>query len=807
MPENKTAILQSIAEIESRLREIDKEREALITHLKNLKHKLAAFRNTSLQTTIPSSSVNTQSSPMEKIVLFRSLFKGREDVYPKLWTGKKGNKGYSPVCENEWKPGICRKPAMKCGECENRKFSPLTYDVIRRHLDGTITIGVYPMLQDETCRFLALDFDKGAWQDDALAFMTTCKENGVPASLERSRSGNGGHVWIFFTESAPAPLARQFGSLLITRTMEQRHELDMKSYDRLFPNQDTMPKGGFGNLIALPLQKVPRDTGNSVFIDENLTPYSDQWTYLSSIRKMSVNEIQSLIDEAHGTKDIIGIRMEQTDEDDSPWIRAQSDKGKFARLACKLPKELNAILANRIYIKKDNLPSQLLNKIKRLAAFQNPEFYKRQNMRLYTALTPRIICCAETIGDYLTIPRGCLEDLQGFLAENRVSLNIQDKRFDGSLIEVDFHGVLTDLQDKAYRKMLEYETGVLVAPPGIGKTVIAIHLMASRKRNTLVLVHRKPLLEQWRARLSSFLGIPAKAIGHIGGGKDKITGFIDVAMIQSLENRGEVDERVKNYGHIIVDECHHISAVSFERVMMEANARFVTGLTATPYRRDGHQPIISMQCGPVRHHMKAMQEGISYFICKLITRPTDFSCAWSDNDKIHNLWPLLIKDEQRNQLIFDDIMTALEQGRSPIVLTERKGHLEILREKLQNFVKHIIVLHGGMKTVERKAMLAKLTDIPDTEERLILATGPYIGEGFDDPRLDTLFLAMPFSFKGKIVQYAGRLHRPYNGKTEVRVYDYLDRNIPVLQRMYKRRLKAYRALGYVENHIEIQITR
>ncbi|MEK7803201.1 MAG: helicase-related protein, partial [Deltaproteobacteria bacterium] len=238
--------------------------------------------------------------------------------------------------------------------------------------------------------------------------------------------------------------------------------------------------------------------------------------------------------------------------------------------------------------------------------------------------------------------------------------------------------------------------------------------------------------------------------------------------------------------------------VSFERVMMEANARFVTGLTATPYRRDGHQPIISMQCGPVRHHMKAMQEGISHFVCKLITRPTDFSCAWSDNDKIHSLWPLLIKDEPRNQRIFDDIMTALEQGRFPIVLTERKGHLEILREKLQNFVKHIIVLHGGRKAAERKAMLARLTDIPDTEERLILATGPYIGEGFDDPRLDTLFLAMPFSFKGKMVQYAGRLHRPYNGKTEVRVYDYLDINIPVLQRMYKRRLKAYRALGYAE---------
>lgn len=525
-----------------------------------------------------------------------------------------------------------------------------------------------------------------------------------------------------------------------------------------------------------------------------MIPYSDQWAYLASVGKMSPHAVQKFVDEAMRSRDIIGINPTQSDEDDAPWQKT-SHKNKMGKLTCKLPQEISVILANRIYIRKDGLPSQLLNQIKRLAAFQNPAFYKRQNMRLSTAMTPRVICCAETIQNFLTIPRGCLEELRQLLDENSVSLNIQDKRSDGSKIETTFHGELTDMQNKAYKKLLTYEAGILVAPPGMGKTVIAIRLIASRKRNTLVLVHRKPLLEQWMARLSTFLGMPIKEIGQIGGGKDKATGLIDVAMIQSLENKREVDGRVKNYGHIIVDECHHISAISFERVMMEANARFIAGLTATPYRRDGHQPIITMQCGPVRHHIKTSS---TTFVCKFITRLTDFSCQWADSDKIHTLWPLLIKDEQRNQMIFDDILSDLENGRSPIVLTERKVHLEILKAKLQRFVKNIIVLHGGMKAAERKKMLLKLADVPDGEERLILATGPYIGEGFDVPRLDTLFLAMPFSFKGKMVQYAGRLHRPCNGKTEVRIYDYLDGNIPVLQRMYQRRLKAYRAMGYAE---------
>lgn len=800
MPENRNKILGNIRTIEVRLKEIDTERERLTNDLKKLRLTLSELEVSSVQTSENITKINASSSLNEKITLFRSLFRGREDVYPKLWTSKKtGNKGYSPVCENEWINGVCGKPSIKCGGCDNRKFSPVTDDVICKHLEGGITIGVYPMLPDETCYFLAIDFDKQTWQDDVKAFMEICQQMNIPISFERSRSGNGGHIWIFFSEPISAALARQMGSFLITETMSHRHELDMKSYDRLFPNQDTMPKGGFGSLIALPLQKAPAEKGNSLFLDSNLIPYPDQWAYLSNVKIMTSKEVQTFVAETIKTKDIMGISISLTDEDDKPWKRPLSSKRKIERLTCKLPQELNAVLANRIYIKKDGLPSKLLNQIKRLAAFQNPEFYKKQSMRFSTALTPRVICCAEDIQNYLTIPRGCLEDLKELLAVNKISLNIQDKRFDGNKVDFNFCGELTDEQDKVCKRILEHEIGIFVAPPGIGKTVVGIRLIASRGINTLVLVHRKPLLEQWRTQIASFLALPIKDIGQIGGGRDRATNIIDVAMLQSLDKEGGIDGRIKNYGQIIADECHHISAFSFERVMMEANAKYIIGLTATPYRRDGHQPIITMQCGPVRYKITSQKNSTESLLrYRFITRTTNFFCPWSDEDKIHNLWPPLIADEERNQMIFDDILNALEEKRSPIILTERKEHLETLKQKLQDFVKNIIVLHGGMKTTVRKEMIAKLAEIPDTEERLIIATGQYIGEGFDDPRLDTLFLAMPFSFKGKMVQYAGRLHRKYRGKTEIRIYDYVDANIPVLLRMHKRRLRAYKALGYEE---------
>jgi superfamily II DNA or RNA helicase len=771
---------EEIAEIESRLAELDNERASLDERLKSLQAKLREALSNN-----PKKTVQVVLSPEEKIHVFRDLFRGREDVYPKLWTSKKtGAKGYSPFCLKEWQSGICRKPTVKCSECNHRAFAPVTDSVIRQHLDGQITAGVYPLLEDDTCWFLAVDFDKKEWAKDATAFLVTCKANTIPAYLERSRSGNGGHVWVFFNEPVPAALARQLGEFLITETMEARSELDMKSYDRLFPNQDTLPKGGFGNLIALPLQKVPREAGNSVFVDETLTPNPDQWAILANVSRISLPELTQFLKENIKIKGLLGIRKSQIDEETAPWENQSLSERIFKKLTCALPDLITVVMANRLYIKKDGLPSQLITRIKRLASFQNPEFFKKQSMRFSTAKTPRVICCADEIDSFVAIPRGCLDDLAKLLSINEVNIAIDDKRVTGEPTDFAFQGELNPLQERALKEMLKNDTGVFVAPPGVGKTVLGIKLIAKRQVNTLVLVHRKPLLDQWRAQIASFFDMDVKKIGQIGGAKDKATGVIDVAMLQSMDKEDGVDDRIRQYGQIIVDECHHISAVSFERVMMAASARYVAGLTATPYRRDGHQPIIIMQCGPIRYSISTRSVAKeAAFRQVLIERQTDFSCEWTEGDHITAIWALLIADDARNDLICKDVFTVLSEGRSPIILTERKEHLELLKGKLEESVEHLVVLHGGMRAPRRREMLQKLFNAAETEPRVILATGPYIGEGFDDPRLDTLFLAMPFSFKGKMVQYAGRLHRQRENKKEIRIYDYVDSKMPIFEKM------------------------
>ncbi|HEX8043119.1 MAG TPA: DEAD/DEAH box helicase family protein [Candidatus Deferrimicrobium sp.] len=576
----------------------------------------------------------------------------------------------------------------------------------------------------------------------------------------------------------------------------------MESYDRLFPNQDTMPAGGFGNLIALPLQNGPRREGNTVYLDERFNVHPDQWAFLASVKKIPSDKVQAIADEAMKKGQVIGVPMSFADEDGSaaPWLRPPSRKLSRLVIDGPLPHEVRAFLAQRLFLEKKGLPPALLNRIKRLAAFQNPEFYKKQNMRFSTATTPRVICCAEDLPEHVGLPRGCRDDLAELLSEHGISLVVADERNGGEMLDVTFQGQLTPVQEKATSAMLSHDFGVFVAPPGTGKTVAGAFLIAARKRNTLVLVHRKPLLDQWVAQLSLFLGVDEKSIGRIGGGKNSPTGRLDVAMIQSLGRLGEVDDVVTRYGHVVVDECHHLPAVSFERVLGEVRARYVTGLTATPYRRDGHQPIIHMQCGPIQFNVSAKRsESENPWMHRLIVRETGYGSGPLVREAgIQDLYASLAADDERNQLIFNDVMLALEEGRSPILLTERKDHLDLLAEKMRKFARHIVVLKGGMKRRELRETMERLAAIPDTEERLVLATGRYIGEGFDDARLDTLFLALPVSWKGTLVQYAGRLHRLHPGKREVRIYDYVDRNVPMLFRMFEKRLRGYRAIGYSE---------
>jgi superfamily II DNA or RNA helicase len=580
----------------------------------------------------------------------------------------------------------------------------------------------------------------------------------------------------------------------------------MASYDRLFPNQDTMPAGGFGNLIALPLQQKPRKEGNTIFVGDNFEPYPNQWASLASFPRVSPEAVHAIAEEAARTDRVIGVPLAlSTDEDESkPWTRPPSRKPAAVPIEGPLPTEVRAVLSQRLFVEKMGLPSLIINRIKRLAAFQNHEFYKKQKMRLSTATTPRVISCAEDHPEHVALPRGCRDDLSELLAGYNIPLALEDKRNEGEPVKFRFQGRLTGMQEEAVKVLLSHDDGVFVAPPGTGKTVVGAFLTAARGRNTLVLVHRKPILDQWVARLSSFLGVDPKTIGRIGGGKNLPTGRLDVAMIQSLVRKGNVNDLVARYGHVIVDECHHLPAVSFERVLAEVKGRYVTGLTATPYRRDGHQPIIHMQLGPVRFASSRQRHATEQpFERRLILRETNFGAGDLGPDAgIQEIYAFLAANEDRNMLIFDDVLKSLEEGRSPILLTERKDHLDLLAERFRKFTRHMVVLKGGMTARKQREAMERLASIPCEEERLVLATGRYIGEGFDDVRLDTLFLTLPVSWKGTLVQYAGRLHRHRPEKREVRIYDYVDRNVPMLARMFEKRMKGYRALGYAKTSDE-----
>ena len=570
-------------------------------------------------------SLNQTSPTREKIELFQQLFRGREDVYPVRWENRQGKSGYSPACANEWDRVLCGKPRVKCAQCQNRQFLPVTAEVIHDHLSGKHTIGVYPLLEDETCWFLAADFDKSSWQLDVNAFLECCEALNIPAFLERSRSGNGGHVWIFFESPLPAVLARKLGAAILTRTLEQRPEIGLDSYDRFFPSQDTLPKGGFGNLIALPLQKSPRETGNSVFVDRNLQPFADQWVYLSTVKRVNRQQVERIVWDMERSGDVVSIPRSLTLDEalEDPWTLPPSGRQQERQITGDLPESVSIVLSNQVFLEKEALPPALANRLVRLAAFQNPEFYRAQAMRLSTFGKPRVIACAEDYPRHIGLPRGCLATALSLLESLGIRVELKDERFDGKPLEVSFHGRLRADQEAAAQAMLKEDTGLLSAATAFGKTVVAAWVIAQRQVNTLILVHRRHLMEQWRERLASFLDIPLNKIGQVGGGQRKVTGEIDVAVIQSLSRKGEVDDLVADYGQVIVDEAHHLSAFSFERVLKQVKARYVMGLTATPVRKDGHHPIILMQCGPIRYRVTTREQHEGAGIIHRVVPPRD----------------------------------------------------------------------------------------------------------------------------------------------------------------------------------------
>ena len=789
------------------LESLEKEREQLLQRLQEIDEQIGGLRKRETANNASQlPSINKFSTVEDKINLYRSLFRGRQDVFAKRFeSAKTGKSGYQPVCENEWKPGVCEKPKAKCALCTNRKFVPCDNSVIEKHLRGVesfgkftrpFVAGIYPLLIDDCCYFLAVDFDEETWVQDSKAFIDTCYTENIHAYLERSRSGNGGHVWIFFEDKIKAKIARDLGAMLLTKTLDSRPEIKLGSFDRFFPNQDYMPKGGLGNLIALPLQKAAREKNHSVFINpETGDAYDDQWAFLSQIQKNTNDFVEQKVATAHIHHEVLPAYENETSDVDEPW---HSRKTEYLKINATLPAKIDIVLANQIFIEYSGLPAVLRNRILRLASFQNPEFYQAQALRLPVWGKQRILYCYDIFPKHIAIPIGCYDKLLELLEHYEITPIIKDERNSGTPIEVEFSGNLYPEQLLAAEALKKHDIGVLSATTAFGKTVVALWLIAQRKVNTLILVHRAQLMEQWVERIANFLQIPKKEIGQISGTKKKRFGKIDVALIPSVSRKGEVEEWINDYGQIIVDECHHISAFSFEKAVRESKAKYKVGLSATLTRKDGQHPIVLMNLGPVRYAVNAKKQAEERHIKhSVIVRSTGFVLSLnSEKPAIQDVFREIWSSNARNEMVLQDLMTAYREGRQILMLTERTEHIQWFYETMKENVPALFVLKGGFGKKQLKQIWSDIEAAKANGNIVILATGRYIGEGFDLPELDTLFLPFPISWKGTLAQYVGRLHRISAGKTEVRVYDYVDSNVPVLARMFEKRKKGYEALGY-----------
>lgn len=635
------------------------------------------------------------------------------------------------MCLNEWHRTFCDKKKFKCAECPHCQFKTLSYEDVYKHLegkhpDGCDVIGAYAILPDNTCNLLCADFDDKScihgYQTDVLAYVKVCKSWGLHCYIERSRSGNGAHVWVFFEQPISAVKARKLGFALLTQAMERNVKLTFQSYDRLFPNQDYLPEGGLGNLVALPLQGQARKLGNSVFVDEDFVAFKEQWSYLQQIVKITENKVDTLLQKK-------GILTEMGDlsttSDSTPW------KIPEVQLVTRydFPRSLTIIRSNQIYVPLKHFSSKVLAHLKRVASFKNPEFYARQGMRLSTYNIPRVICCAEVLEDYLALLRGCEDALIDVLKAGEVSSTYPN-----------FAGTMENTAGRIF---------------GIGISYRRNGSEAGKKK------HFSPF-------------------GTLDSKGNSLHGWVDVALMQSCLTDEGVKPFVRQYGMVIVDECHHVSAVNFEQILKSIPARYVYGLTATPIRKDGHQPIIFMQCGPIRYSAEAKSQlAKQTFKRWLIPRFTAYRDLSDSSSTYAQIVQSLATDEARNDLIVEDVCKTLAVGRSPIVLTTLTSHVEQLSQLLSTCCKNIITLVGSESMKDKRQKMERLAELSPKEPLVVVATGRYVGEGFDYPRLDTLFLVSPVSWKGIIAQYAGRLHREYHGKTDVRIYDYIDIRLPV----------------------------
>jgi superfamily II DNA or RNA helicase len=729
----------------------------------------------------PPGPVHAKSDSTSKVAFFREMFACRSDVYATRWENNRtGRAGWVPAVPGGWRRG------SGAGRLD---YLPLTDEVLTAHLSGEIHVGLYPLLRDNRCHWVAADFDGSAAMLDALSYVKAARALGAPAALEVSRSGVGAHVWTFFTDAVPAATARRLALGLLREAMTLRGEMDLSSYDRLFPSQDTLPgPDTIGNLIAAPLQGQCRRRGATVFLDlSTLEPQPDQWAYLSTVARLTPKEVARLADRA---------TIVQTGSQVDRLARSSA-----TRISPPVPTFIRGTLGAGLALERAALPAELLATLKHAASMPNPLFYERERRRLSTYQLPRFLRCYSEDLEHFVVPRGMRASVEKLVAEAGSRLQLTDERPDPEPLPFVFAADLGVEQSTAADTLAQHELGMLVAPPGAGKTVIACALIARHAVPTLVLVDRKPLLDQWRARLLEFLGVTA---GQLGGGKDRRTGVVDVATLQTVAKRTDLAELSAAYGLVIVDECHHLPAVAFEQAVRQIPVRRWLGLTATPYRRDGLDQLIVQQCGPVRHrithHERDTLDGGQQLRRDLLVKPTGFRYVTDDDlsrpGAIQAVYRALVDDTGRNEQVVDDVQTALAAGRHCLVLTQWTRHVELLADALRHLGHDPVVLRGGLGVRARAAALARLVPTEGDPPLLAVATGSYLGEGFDCPALDTLFLVAPIAFKGRLVQYVGRIVRPHPGKTTAQVHDYHDVNVPVLAHSLNRRAPGYTSLGF-----------